>query len=306
MKLNTLTAAIIAASAAAITSASAFADDSAQFEAQLAVTSVNACNFTVTPENGTAMTATYKYTAADQTAGTFGTTTLDTTEPLTVLVSSGSDTCPLGQFTVATSNPGIKIAKNTAGIPTHDGGVWPVVWYYTQFDSYTDQAANTASEAGTEITTTTSAPIPMTSVAETNPPGPPVDGWHVIASTQPNQLYGSYEGGRVPALSTASKGGHLTSGGKLVDVDSTTSSIKPYYRGMAAVSGVNDAPTSPAVYSITPSPDARSVVVGLAQVLATFPYGKATQTPDPLTVFDTASGGGVPITGTGTMTITPL
>lgn len=303
MKLNTLTAAIIAASAAAITSASAFADDSAQFEAQLAVTSVNACNFTVTPENGTAMTATYKYTAADQAAGTFGTTTLDTTEPLTVLVSSGGDTCPLGQFTVATNNPGFKIAKNTAGIRAHDGGVWPLKWYYTQFDAYTDALGTVAATDPTQINGPSGTYLSTTGDPDA---GAPAVGWRVVSSDAANELYGTYAGGTIPGLSSSPNGGHIRLSQNGAYLGATCTGSHTTCMGMYDTSYQNDYPTAASPLTVTPAAGAASVRIGLAQVLATFPYANTTKAPDPLTVFDTVSGGGVPLTGTGTMTITAL
>ena len=304
MKLNTLTNIILAAVATAGMSTAAFADDNARFEAQLTVDSVNNCHFTVTAENGTAMTATYKYTTADQAAGTFGTTTMDTIEPLTVLVSSGGpgDKCPLDGFTVATSNPGIKIAKNTAGIPTHDGGVWPVRWAYTQFDSY-DDAAGTAGSAGATWVTTPRTQISksysnktFTTRASDAFLTPPPNLW--INGTDAIHKYGPYENGRIPAL--------LSHPGKLILPGSLDTGIPFNGTGLMPCGLQNDNPTNAVAYTIAPPPSAASVRIGLAQLLATVPYALTTSAPEPLTVYDTVNGGGVPVTGTGTMTITAL
>lgn len=304
MKLNTLTNLILAAVATAGMTTAAFADDNARFEANLTVDSVHNCTMSVTAEHGTAMTATYKYTTADQAAGTFGTTTSDTVEPLTVLVTSGGPgvECPLGGFTVATSNPGIKIAKNTAGIPTHDGGVWPVRWVYTQFDAYDDDAGTTPATDATLVTTTNSLASAgyRSKTFSTNATDPfltpPGDLW--IIGTDANQKYGTYEGGRVPAI--------LSHPGKLVISGTTNAAFPLNGTGLMPCAMDNDWPTYASNFVVTPPPSAASVRIGLAQLLATFPYATSTQAPDPLTVFDTVSGGGVPLTGTGTMTITAL
>lgn len=306
MKLNILTNLILAAVATAGMSTAAFAANKASFEAQLTVDSVSNCQFTVTPENGTSMTATYKYTAADQAAGDFGTTTLDTTAPLTVLVSSGADTCPLHPFTVATNTPGIKIAKNTAGIPTHSGGVWPVRWVYSAFDAYSDATGTVPVTAAATTAAAQLNPQKMTYSSTTgtaNKPAP--TNWVVVNSDSQNQLYGNYKGGMVPGLASIATGGHI--------IPTSTEYQSGYVSGLSTsdiglinTSGFNDNPLRATPYTITPATGAVSVRIGLAQIIATFPYATSTRAPDPLTVFDTASGSGGPLTGTGTMTITAL
>lgn len=327
MKLNTITRAM-AFTALTLVSHAALADlnpgnpDSVDFQAAITAEK-NPCKLTVTAETGTSFTFTYSYTQADADGGALGTMTPEG-QPVSILAS-----VPVGcSFTALKLTqdhaPGsIKLNDMLAGIPTGNGGSIPYIIGLSDVHFYTNSEGTAGTAFGTMIRDGINRASSRTDVAS---------GDMQLNSSASFALYGTDNSGIVQATSVIS-GGHMLSGTSgATDPNSVlTATQNSFGATRTTIQGIYKLPTNnsdPTVASTdngyvtwyptlldganagASSKDTDNLYASarftFAPVIALYPYSLTSKLPDPLTAYDTVSGGVSPITATMSVTFTAI
>lgn len=304
MKINSITRLIIM-SAMTCVSTAALADvtphsntDSVDFAANMTVQGKQ-CPLTVTKTGDVGFT--YTYTQEDAATGAQGTMTVDS--PDASVTVSTSEGCQLHTLLITTpSRTGlIKVAKNTAALPTRNGGFIPFV----------AQLANVTFSDGTKttggFTTFPSTGSIVVTVADAAPAAPLTFG----GTNEDTKLAGV----NVPGISGLT-GGHLRYNGTVTNVSAADggSSIR---NGMLDMKGLNDNPTGPFTdtdFWLTkwtpsnaggteadPNFHATSSTFTFTAMVGTTVYSLANKSPDPDAVYD-----GESLSTTATYTFTAI